>query len=251
MKDTLLCGAEEPIYPNPNLYTFDPNTGEFAEDEIHIHGLNRYSIVFDGNTSSEGLSAVADFLIQSASPAYWLAVWDNPAASNPSFPGNARWMEKRAQERKEQGWRPCPWQSRTLEATPSMQVATLPALTNNLSGFAPIGYINFAYRMILLLGVEADPCALVQEKLADEVVFMSRTGNFTPSQSLLRWLAHENVQVAWPLFSPNDRRGIIVLRSQPFTERDLKKMGVTEVRRAEQAKTVWDLRYPSFSPTVD
>ena len=245
-KNLVLCGVEEPVRANRYLSSFDPTTNDFNEADFSVPGLNRYSLVFRDDTNpAEAEARIARFLIQNSGPAFWISAWDVPTAADPGQRGSPillRWTQQTTQDRIEQGWHFCTEPVDAVTTCAAIQIATLPANGNNISGFAPKGYSSpyTKFRIILALCLDQNPCKYVHEKLTSEIKFMNTKGSFHPSRALLTWMAEANIELAFPRQSTTDILGIVVLRPLPYSLDDLEQMGVTEVRDGDSAQTVWN-----------
>src|SRR5688572_30105073 len=78
MSDSLICGAEEPLSVNPELYAVDEDRNEIALSEFQLPGVFRYSFLPEQQPSSAGvlfLALLRALRAQIGGGVWWLVGW--------------------------------------------------------------------------------------------------------------------------------------------------------------------------------
>jgi hypothetical protein len=221
----LLCGAEEPLLPNPQIHALDESTGQVVLGDFGVANANRYSFVWLGAHSgaSAALSAMLAATARALSlPVAGCAVWaasDDPARA-PSQ-RKVRWQHEK------DGWH--------VVASDGLVTAVKAIAEDDL--VFPLR--DLGARSVLFLGEGARSETIREPAILPSLGLLARF-RMAPSEPLLRWLSDRGWALAYPARDDLGRSGCIVAGGPRLPLRELEAAGlVQETRWNADAAGVW------------
>ena len=221
----ILCGAEEPLGSNAQLYALEERTGALALAELSVAGANRYSFLWVGprEEAPERLSTVlrAIFLHLSL-PGAWCAAWAR--GSSDEFAGQTRMKRWR---HKKDGF--------DIHDADDLAIAIAGVSAQNLS-WPPA---DRGARTVLLLGEGITADILAHGAPLPSMKSFARSG-MAPSRELISWLVEQRWSMVYPRHDDLGRLGFVIVGAHRVPVDTLESDGlIQETKWNEAASEVW------------
>lgn len=226
----LVCGQEEPIQVNEQVYALTEETGEISLSRIQNTCINRYSFVWLGE-SSEAVNAFLR-LLQSirnsmSLNATWFLVWLKDLEGN----NRIRSLWVRSKRRKE-GW--------SIYESDDLYIASKQVDNGEPQPFDPLYYDWRDGNLLLIFGNTPPTHELVNGPPSYSIRLMAQQKRFVPSQQFLNWLAENQLSVGYEERDVVGHMAFIIVGTHRLPIDNLRKQGVIhDVKTGTEASLVW------------
>jgi hypothetical protein len=221
----LLCGAEEPLGSNQQLYALEESTGALALADFSVTDANRYSLLWVGprEEAPARLSAVLGAIFLHLSlPGAWCAAWSQ--GSSDELAGQTR--TKRWRHGKD-GF--------DIHDADDLAIAVAGVSAESLS-WPPA---DRGARTVLLLGEGITADRLGHDAPLPSMKALARSG-MAPSHEIISWLVEQRWSMVYPNRDDLGRLGVIIVGAHRIPVGTLESDGlIQETKWNEAASLVW------------
>lgn len=221
----LLCGAEEPLGENQQLYALDERTGALFLADLVVADANRYSLLWvgAGEEAPLRLSAVLGAIVTQLSlSAAWCAAW---MQGGPEESAGQTRMKRWRHEK--DGF--------ALHVADNLAIAIAAVSAQSLSWPPP----DRGARTVLLLGESIAADLLAHGAPFPSMKLFARSG-MAPSHELISWLVERRWSLVYPRHDDLGRRGLVIVGAHRIPVPALERDGfIQETRWNEAAAMVW------------
>lgn len=227
----IICGQEEPLEVNQQIYMLDEDTGQIVLSDVEDQRLNRYSFVGLG-TQTEVQSQVKRLLqaLLSDLPAQAQRFSVHEYSTSDDHFKSLIWIMKR----KKAYW--------NIQIVNSLVIASKPIEENMSVGFDSADSIYS--ELFLISGESFLPHALTTEVVLPTLYTFAKTGKLAPSAEFLSWLATQEYTFIYRERDVIGRIVIVVVGvAKVPTEAFMAQGIIQEIKVGSEATEVWQ-----FSP---
>lgn len=229
-KTMLVCGQEEPIQVNEQVYALKEETGEIRLSRIQDTRLNRYSFVWLGEPGeavdafSRLLQAILNYMSLKVT---WFLVWPKDLEGDNRI--RSRWVRSK---RRKEGW--------AIYEDDDLYIASKPVDDGGPQAFSPLHYDWRDGSLLLIFGNAPPAYELANGPSSPSIRLMAQQQPFAPSQQFLDWLAGKQLSVGYEGRDVVGHMAFIIVGTHRLPTTHLRRQGVIQdIKTGTEASLVW------------